>query len=126
VHAHGLLDEGGLTLKDFEKSVFAYSEEHGWLCWQVWKLDEEGAEEDTRKRIVALKDKLTAMGRENLFFRWIEIVQYESSSGDFTPERQRATLKKVEKAFDEQGVNFKELVESVGGMEGMPGTERPG
>jgi hypothetical protein len=126
VWAHKLVDEKKLALEDFQKSVFAYSEQYGWLCWQVWKLDEQGAEEDVRKRIVELKDKLTAMGKENLFFRWIEIVQYESSSGDFTPERQQATLKKVEKVFDDQGVNFKELIESVGGMEGMPGTEKAG
>ena len=123
VLAHELVDKKTLALEDFRKSVLAYSERDGWLCWKVWKLDDQGAEEDTRKRVVALKDSLTAMGKESLFFRWIEIVQWESSQGDFTAERQQATLKKVEHIFDEQGVNFRALIESVGGMEGMPGTE---
>lgn len=123
VYAHKLVDSKEIALNEFQKSVFAYSEEYGWLNWQVWKLDEEGAEEDIRKRIMELKDRLTAIGKESLFFRWIEIVQYESSQGDFTPARQQATLKQVEQMFDEQGINFRELIESVGGMEGMPGME---
>ncbi|GAB7356427.1 hypothetical protein MBLNU459_g7200t1 [Dothideomycetes sp. NU459] len=126
ISAHHLVDvQKTAALGDFEKSVLAFSAPHGrWLVWQVWKLDEEGAEEESRKKIVQLKDRLTAMGKESLFFRWIEIVQYESSGeGEFTPEKQRRALALVEKAFDEQGVDFRELVESVGGMEGMPGMD---
>jgi len=51
-------------------------------------------------------------------------VQWESSrEGGFTPERQQLTMRKVQEAFDEQGVDFKKLVESVGGLEGTPGME---
>lgn len=123
VYATQLVDKKTFALNEFQKTVFAHSDEYGWLAWQVWKLDDEGAEEDTRKRILELKDKLTAMGKESLFFRWIEIVQYESAQGDFTPARQMATLTKVEEMFDEQSINFRELIESVGGMDGMPGFE---
>lgn len=123
VFAHNLVEAKKLAIEDFRKTVYAYSEEYGWLVWQVWKLDEEGAEEDTRKRIVALKDRLQAMGKESLFFRWIEIVQWDSAQGPFTPEKQQTTLKKVENMFDAEGVNFRALIESVGGLEGMPGME---
>lgn len=124
ISAHYLVDkEKTATLKDFEKSVLVHSPVYGWLVWHVWKLDEQGEEEESRTKIVLLKDKLTAMGKENLFFRWIEIVQYESSGGEFTPEKQKLTFKKVEKVFDEQGVNFRALVESVGGLDGMPGAD---
>ena len=35
-----------------------------------------------------IKNNLTALGKENLFFRWIEIVQSETSqTGSFTGER---------------------------------------
>lgn len=124
ISAHHLVHtEKTATLKDFEKSVLVFSQVHGWLVWQVWKLDEQGAEEESRKKIVLLKDRLTAMGKESLFFRWIEIVQYESSEGEFTPEKQRRAFREVEKVFDEQGVNFRALVESMGGMDGMPGMD---
>lgn len=123
VYAHRLIDDGKNSLKDFEKSVLAHSEQHGWLYWPVHKLDEEGSEEENRKKIVALKDRLTVMGKESLFFRWIEIVQYESSrpGREFTPEVQVETLKKVEKEFEKHGVDFRELLEKVGGLDGMPG-----
>lgn len=124
VIAHKLVDDKKATLKDFEKSVLAYSEDLGWLIWQVWRMDEQTNEEESRRKIVALKDKLTAMGKESLFFRWIEIVQYETSQpGGFTIERQRVTLKKVQDAFEEQGVDFEKLIQDVGGLEGTPGME---
>lgn len=122
--AHQLLDRKEVELVDFGKSVLAFHEGLGWLIWQVWKLDEVGSEEESRKKIVFLKDRLTAMGKENLFFRWIEIVQYESGQpGGFTPERQQITLKKVEEAFKEQGVDFQALTVEMGGLEGTPGME---
>lgn len=122
VKAHQLADEGKVGLKEMEKSVLAWSEKDGeWLIWQLWKMDEGEGEEEARKKIVALKDRLTVMGKESLFFRWIEIVQYESSQGEFTPERQKKTLEEVQKAFREQGVEFEDVIESVGGLEGMPG-----
>lgn len=123
VDATRLVDEGKVELREFEKSVLAWSEKDGWLIWQVWKLDEDGKEEESRKKIVALKDALTKMGKESLFFRWVEIVQYESSQGEFTPQRQRKTLEEVKRAFQDQGVDFDELVDSIGGLEGTPGME---
>lgn len=127
VKAHEIVEKEGVDILAFRKTVLVWSEEIGeWLAWQVWKLDDEGRDDDTRKRIVDLRDKLTAIGKESLFFRWIEIVQTESSTGDFTPDRQRATLKKIEAMFDEQGVSFRELIQSVGGMEGMPGMDATG
>ena len=124
IQAHRLVGEGKLRARDFEKSVFAWCEGTGWVCWQVYKLDEAGAADEERTKIVLLKDKLTAMGKESLFFRWIEIVQYESGrEGGFTIERQKETLEKVKEAFAAQGVDFEELMKEVGGLEGTPGME---
>jgi hypothetical protein len=122
VQAHRLIDDKKNSLADFEKSVLAHSDNYGWLYWPVHKLDEEGQDEENRNKIVALKDRLTVMGKESLFFRWIEIVQYESSQpGDFTPERQVETYKKVQQEFEKHGVDLRELLEKVGGLDGMPG-----
>ena len=64
------------------------------------------------------------MGKESLFFRWIEIVQYESSQpGGFTPERQVLAAEKAKQLFAENGVDFDEFIKSTGGLEGMPGME---
>ena len=128
-------------------------EEQGqWVIWECWKLD-EGAEAEQRKKIIVFKvslqilflvvdhqclsrifnwksyrsftqDRLTQMGKESLFFRWIEIVQYESSQpGGFTPERQVQAAEKAKQLFAEQGVDFDEFIKSTDGHEGLPGME---
>lgn len=121
--AHRFVDSEQLAIKDFEKTVLAHREGMGWVVWRVHELDKSGDEEEQRKKIMKLKDKLTAMGKESLFFRWIEIVQYESNKpGDFDATRQVETMQKIKQEFEKHGVDFEKLVEEVGGLEGTPGT----
>ena len=125
VQAVRAVDAEELELERFEKSVWCYGgPQVGWLVWEVWRLDvEQGAEqEEARKKIVAFKDRLTAMGKESLFFRWIEIVQYESSQqGGFTEQRQAEAVKQARELFQQQGIDFDEFVGEMGGKEGLPG-----
>ncbi|MCJ1441356.1 MAG: hypothetical protein MMC23_001842 [Stictis urceolatum] len=121
VKAHSLIESGESSIGDFEKQVIVHHDEFGWLLWPVWKLD-EGAQDEGRRVIVEFKEKLTAMGKESLFFRWIEIIQYESSQpGGFTAERQAKAMAEAKSAFEEQGVDFDLFWEEVGGTKGMPG-----
>jgi len=123
VTAHELVKQGKGSLDDFQKTVIAYSKDHGWIVWPVWRLD-EGSEEEARKKIVVFKDKLTAMGKEHLFFRWIELIQFETSQpGGFTPEKQANTMKQARDLFESQGVDFEQFWNEVGGVEGLPGME---
>lgn len=122
IDAHTLVDSKKVKIVDFEKSVLGYKEGLGWLVWQAFKAEEVDVETESRAKIQELKNRLTAMGKESLFFRWIEIVQYESNQpGDFTADRQQKTLQQVQKAFEDQGVDFDQLVKDVGGLEGTPG-----
>jgi hypothetical protein len=123
VTAHELVKQGKARIDDFQKTVIVYSEDHGWIVWAVWKLD-EGSEEEARKKIVVFKDKLTAMGKEQLFFRWIELIQFETSQpGGFTSERQATTMQQARDLFESQGVDFEQFWNEVGGVEGLPGME---
>lgn len=127
IAVHHLLSTRKLQLDDLQKTVILYSEPHGgWLVWPVHKHDATAtnSQELGRQKIVAFKDRLTAMGKENLFFRWIEIVQYESSQpGGFTAGRQAVAMRKAKEAFEGQGVDFERFWKDVGGMEGLPGWE---
>ncbi|MCJ1282508.1 hypothetical protein MMC26_001831 [Xylographa opegraphella] len=124
ITAHDLVRVGKASLSDFQKTVIAHSEEHGWLTWPVWKLD-EGSEEEARQKIVLFKDKLTVMGKENLFFSWIELIQFETSQpGGFTKERQAKTMEKAKELFESQGVDFEEFWKEVGGYQGLPGMQQ--
>ena len=156
IEAQALVDAGKNKTRDFRTSVLVHTEKWGWLIWEVWREQEEGAENEGTKKLQLIKNKLTAMGKENLFFRWIEVVQSETSqTGPFTPERyvhfkavpspfvsvsllgilahdeiltpnshrQKKAVQKIREEFEDQGVDFEQFWESVGGLEGMPGME---
>ena len=88
IEAQALVDEGKNQISDFRTSVLVHTEKWGWLIWEVWREHEDGTEDEGTKKLQLVKNKLTAMGKENLFFRWIEVVQSETSQpGPFTAER---------------------------------------
>jgi hypothetical protein len=124
--AHSLIDAQKLDLKDFDKAVLVHyppsnGPHGGWMIWRVSKEDQPQTTEQ-RDTLVRFKDKLTAMGHESLFYRWVELVQYESNSpGGFTPGRQAAAMREAKRIFEEKGIDFAKFWQEVGGMEGMPG-----
>ena len=70
------------------------------------------------------KDLLTAMGREGLFFRWVEVMQYESSIEEgFTSGRREKVIRVSRELFEREGVSWDEVVDGIGGLEGLFGME---
>jgi hypothetical protein len=123
VVAQQMVDAGDAALADFRTKALVHSRAFGWVLWDEGAAG-GGREEEGRRRIVQFKDVLTSMGKEGLFFRWIELVQFESAKeGGFTPERQVKTMRRVKEMFEGEGVDFEKFWESVGGMEGMPGLD---
>ncbi|KAF1947844.1 hypothetical protein EJ02DRAFT_6582 [Clathrospora elynae] len=124
VAATQLLDHKDITLDQLRKSVFVYvgdaeADNGQWAVWDCAKLD-EGSETEARDKVIQFKDKLTAMGKESLFFRWVELIQYESNApGGFTLEKQVAAAEKVKKMFQDQGVDFEEFSKELDGMPGV-------
>lgn len=126
IAATHLLDKKDITMEHLQKSVFVWvgkaeSENGQWAMWDCSKLD-EGSETEARDKIIQFKDKLTEMGKESLFFKWVELIQYESNApGGFTHERQVAAAEKAKKMFEDQGVDFDKFSEEIGGLDGVPG-----
>ena len=123
IEAHALVDDNVNKLEDFRTGVLVYTERWGWLIWEVWKDHEEGNEMEIPKNLQAIKDGLTAMGKENLFFRSIEIIQNETSQPGFTSDKRRNAVQKMKDEFQERNVDFDEFWAGVGGVESMPGLE---
>lgn len=122
--ATDLVDTKLLTLDDFKTSIYVHTEQFGWLTIETMAASGSAKEEEGRKKIVAFKDELTAMGKENLFFKWIELVQFESTGPQgFGPEQQASTMKKARDMFEAQGVDFDAFWKKIGGMEGLPGMD---
>ncbi|KAF6834816.1 hypothetical protein CPLU01_04711 [Colletotrichum plurivorum] len=114
VTAHALVDDKVIALDAFRSLVLVYHEDYGWMSFE--QMGESAKEDDRRRQVFAFRDALAAIGKEDLFFRWIEIVQFESSQpGGFGPEKQVDVAKKIRDLFAEQGVDFDKLwYESVG------------
>lgn len=56
-----------------------------WAVWNCGMLDvNEPSEAEARDKVIAIKDKLTEMDKESLFFRWVELIQYESNGTSCT------------------------------------------
>ncbi|KAF5876801.1 uncharacterized protein Bfra_003208 [Botrytis fragariae] len=124
IQATKLVDKKTMDLQDFKTTVFAWHAAYGWMIQTEAPIDPNSKEELGRKKITAFKDELTLMGKENLFFKWIELVQFESSKPEgFGPEQQKATMEKAKVMFESQGVDFEAFWEKIGGTEGLPGMD---
>ncbi|EAW09732.1 uncharacterized protein ACLA_039470 [Aspergillus clavatus NRRL 1] len=128
IRAHEMLDRtrkgDDVALTEFRTAVLVNTDADGWLIWRVEDEDKDTAAGQTRSaqrdQILAFKDKLTAMGKEDLFFRWVELIQYESTQpGGFTPERQRSAMVQAKELFEKENVDFARFWQEVGGMEGF-------
>ncbi|KAL8850323.1 MAG: hypothetical protein Q9221_004738 [Calogaya cf. arnoldii] len=129
VTAHTLLNTSssptsglGLQWEEFQKGpiVAVFDIEEGeWMIWRPWDGDGK-VEEENGGKLRLFKDLLTAMGREGLFFRWVESMQFEGSGEG----RRREKMVRVSRElFEGEGVSWEEVVDGIGGLEGLFGME---
>ncbi|KAB5533643.1 hypothetical protein GE09DRAFT_1144675 [Coniochaeta sp. 2T2.1] len=131
VDATRLVDDKAVAQQAFERAVILYSREFGWVCIDRKQLGEPGAggpgaEEDERRRqVLAFRDALAAVGKEDMFYRWIEIVQFEvSQPGGFGEEKQVEVAGRIREMFAAEGIDFDKFwKEAVGSdtAEGLAG-----
>ncbi|KAI5285530.1 hypothetical protein KEM55_000622 [Ascosphaera atra] len=97
-------------------------DDEAWLIWRVDPFDEEEDYKDPsqREKIDQIEGALKEMGKEDLFFRWVELMQYEMSSpGGWTVEKQQVCERKTKELFESENVDFEEFWKKIGGMEGV-------
>ena len=118
--AHALVKGGGIaTVREMDKFVLVFMDGVGWIAWQ-WETDVDVVEE-RRRKVVVFKELLTKLGKESLFFKWMEIVEEErDGDGGFTVEGQRKVAERVQREFEKEGVDFEDLANGVGGLEELP------
>jgi hypothetical protein len=121
VKAHKLVDEKVVTLDTFRTLVLLHHRDFGWICIDM-NLGENAKEDERRRQVFAFRDALAAVGKEELFFRWIEIIQFESSQPDgFGPEKQMEVAQKIRDLFKDNDVDFDELWRESVGSDGLAG-----
>ncbi|KAM7207973.1 hypothetical protein V8F20_001767 [Naviculisporaceae sp. PSN 640] len=123
VTATQLVDSKTLALDAFRTLVLLHNEKFGWLVMDT-KTSSNAKEDERRRQVFQFRDALAAVGKEDLFFRWIEIVQFETSQpGGFTGKKQMETAQKIRDLFKEQGIDFDEFWRESVGSESLAGME---
>lgn len=118
VRAHRMVDDKEAAIDVFKNTVLVYHEDYDWLRYDL-NLGASTEEEQKRRQVFAFRDALSSMGKEDLFYRWVEIVQFEATQpGGFGPEKQEAAAKKIRELFEGQGVDFDALWKDTVGEDG--------
>ncbi|RDA93385.1 hypothetical protein CP533_1960 [Ophiocordyceps camponoti-saundersi (nom. inval.)] len=127
VYAHALVDKKQIALEAFRSVALLHHRHYGWLCYDL-KAGAEADSEDKRRQVFAFRDALTSMGKEDLFYRWVETVQFETTQpGGFGAAQQEVTAKKIRDMFEAEDINFDELwKEATGGKQVLSSTESTG
>jgi len=121
VKATQLVDKKDLPLDAFRCVVLFHDKTHGWLSLDMLG-GENAVAEERRRQVFAFRDALVALDKEQLFFRWIEIVQFESTRpGGFGPDKQVEVAAKIREMFAKENVDFDELWKESVGADGIVG-----
>ena len=120
--AHKLVERGTVQMNDLESLVLVYYQKQ-WLVWKVHDLPQPTASERQQDSVVEkFRSSLAELGAEDVFFRWIEIVQYETSQpGGFTQGRQAEAMRELKKLLEKKRVDYGKFWENIGGEAGLPG-----
>ncbi|PSR97736.1 hypothetical protein BD289DRAFT_479819 [Coniella lustricola] len=114
-----LVDNKDVALEVFTLLVILHHDDYGWVSLDMKTAG--NAESDARRiQVFKFRDALAAVDKENLFYRWIEIVQFESSRPEgFGPERQVEVAKEIRELFAKEGINFDDFWRESVGSDGL-------
>ncbi|KAK0384340.1 hypothetical protein NLU13_8427 [Sarocladium strictum] len=119
--AHKMVDKKDAAIEAFKNVVLLHHKHYGWLCYDI-RASTVANEDEKRRQVFAFRDALTAMGKDQLFYRWIEIVQYEATQpGGFGKEKQEAAAVRIRELFAAEGIDFDELWKETVGTDGITG-----
>ncbi|KAH6615708.1 hypothetical protein B0J18DRAFT_288322 [Chaetomium sp. MPI-SDFR-AT-0129] len=121
VDATRLVDKKEVALDALKLVVLLHHGKFGWVTVDLGQA--ETAEQDERRRqVILFREALASLGKEDLFFRWVEMIQFETTQpGGFTKERQIMAAQKIRDLFQANGVDFDGLWKETVGTEGLAG-----
>lgn len=122
--AHAYIDQKVIVTKQFALNAFVWHEIHGWLVVDLEGTGVGGDRlvEERRRDVFQFREALAAIGKEDLFYRWIEVVQFESTRpGGFGKERQTAVAQQIRDMFSKEGINFDDFWKEAVGKESSGG-----
>lgn len=121
IDAATMVDKKMAAIEAFKLVVLVHHDEFGWVAVDH-KMGDSVAEDERRRQVFLFKDALNSLGKEDLFYRWIEVVQYEASQpGGFSAERQEVVAQQIRDLFQKEGVDFDQLWKESVGTDGIAG-----
>lgn len=122
--AHRFIEDGRAKIEELEDcALVSYQDQ--WLFWRVHeKVSEASGAGDPK--VQAFKQKLADHGCESVFYRYMELLQYETNQPvadlDEVRSRLEQELKRSMKA-KKPDVDFDQFLKDIGGPESIPGFE---
>ena len=119
IDAHRMVDSERLKMEDLDGCVFVWYGEK-WLWWRPNERRKAEGERDekTEKFRKALEQRKCG----DVFYRWIEIVQFETNQKKGTEkERYERLLEEFKRLLNGKRVDVDKLLKEVGGEAGVPG-----
>ncbi|EXJ86707.1 hypothetical protein A1O3_03660 [Capronia epimyces CBS 606.96] len=120
--AQRLVQKGAVQAEDLEHLTLVHYQKK-WLVWRVHELPQAGLKDKPQDDMLEIfMSKLAVLGAEDVFYRWIEIVQFETSQpGGFTEGRQAEALRELKSLLTKKKVDYAAFWEEIGGQAGLPG-----
>ncbi|KAL9112182.1 MAG: hypothetical protein Q9227_003559 [Pyrenula ochraceoflavens] len=122
IQAQQLVNSASLVISDFDRVVFAFTSG----AWHFWQLEGNTETPINKEEGLTwrLKTLLEEKGKGPVFYRYIELIQYETSStGAGTNAWRERLIRQLDEMFGNAGLELKAIVSEMGGIDKMPGLE---
>lgn len=125
VDATELLDKGTIKFNDIDHIVLV-PWDNRWYCWYPHRTGASTTVEVNGEKDVKLetfKKNLIQLGCEDVFYRWIELIQYETNNqtGGLSPRKKEEAEKELRRMLRDRKKDEEAFMKSVGGTAGVPG-----
>ena len=123
--AHRFMADGRVAMEDLENIVLVYWQKQ-WLVWHYYPKDTPARDESLDDpKVHYFRQKLTELGCEDVFYRYIEIVQFESNQpGGISDGGRTQIMKDLREMMFAKGVSPEDealFIMDIGGSRRMPG-----
>lgn len=126
VDAAELLDKDSIQFKDIDHVVLVYWNGR-WYCWYLY-TGSRGVEVNGGQdvKLEQFKKKLIEIGCEDVFYRWIEIIQYETNQSGALPAKKRNEAEQeLRRMLKDRKKDDEAFMNSIG-PGGVPGLDAQG
>lgn len=125
VDATELLDQAKLSLQDIDHVVLV-PWEGKWYSWYPHKVKTADGQiepiQEKDEKLEIFKKHLIDVNCEEVFYRWIELVQYETSQpAGFTTAKRKEAEQELRRMLRKRKKDDESIIQAVGGLRNVPG-----